>query len=216
MLPCWRRARRPLSLALVGAFSLLPSPVGAAGSVPLTTRMDNPVAIEVAGPSRETGTSLREEEKALFTRMNAARANENARRANLTPPLPPLPPLVLDPALSRAAHLHAQEMMRTGILRHSGRYLRDLRCVEAGFPYEAVYRSERGENVAWHPTRSVEGVHNGFMRSTNGHREAVLNPAYLSAGVSFLQANNGFWVVQIFVGATAQDAPGNVREARSK
>ncbi len=96
----------------------------------------------------------------------------------------PVPPLAMDPALQRAAELHAWDLVYEGYFSH-------LSCNGRQF-FEraaAVGGSAGGEGI------SSGGVP-GWMASTAGHCDGLMNPGYSVAGLGYARGPRGtVWVI---------------------
>ncbi|WP_017325592.1 CAP domain-containing protein [Synechococcus sp. PCC 7336] len=112
-----------------------------------------------------------------------------------------LPPLAADPALSRVAQRHAQDMWQQGYFSHQS--------LDGRGPGERVWDEiDRpiavAENIyAWQSSRAsasrelVSGFQQGWMRSS-GHRANVLSSRYTHFGYGIMVANGRAYAVQLF------------------
>lgn len=105
---------------------------------------------------------------------------------------PPAPPLVADPAAGTAARCHSLDMARSATLRHEGSDGSAFwqRLEDAGYTGQAA-----AENVAvGYP--SAAAVVDGWMGSTEGHCNAVLDRDSNEVGVGYVfreGAGAGHW-----------------------
>jgi uncharacterized protein YkwD len=96
--------------------------------------------------------------------------------------------LAMDPDLVPLAEAWAQELVRSQDLHHNPN-LGDQ--VPDGF-------HTWGENVAY--SSEAEGIDELWWNS-DGHRANILNPAYTSVGIAFVEDSSGVtWAVQVFAG----------------
>jgi uncharacterized protein YkwD len=108
----------------------------------------------------------------------------NAERAKAN-----LAPLVEDPRLSRAAQKHTDNMATKQTLDHGLGTTIGQRVKAENFDWQAVDEiitraRERG------PANAAEAVQR-WMRSTSGHREAILTPRYTHIGVGVQYSSTG-------------------------
>jgi uncharacterized protein YkwD len=92
----------------------------------------------------------------------------------------PAPPLSLDPLLSRAAQVQADEMAKYQFLAHEGRdgSTPSVRATRVGYAWRVV-----GENVAAGP-ESAEEVMRGWEQSPD-HCRNLLDPEFTALGIAF-------------------------------
>lgn len=135
---------------------------------------------EIPAAAEDDLAADEEAARELFDLANLARVEEGAR------------PLSWSPALAEAASAHGREMYREGYFSHvsprSGSVAE--RVAGAGIPFAAV-----GENLALAPTVAV--VHQGLLESPS-HRETMLDPRFVRAGVAVWEGPLGLMTVQVF------------------
>jgi uncharacterized protein YkwD len=114
-----------------------------------------------------------------------------------------LQPLVEDPLLSKAAQLHAQDMLNRNYFKHvtpEGKTPRDRFIAVGGSPRMGV-----GENILWSRGKQLgltygkaEESQRGWMYS-NGHRANILTPEYTRFGYGIAVGVGGkVYAVQTF------------------
>ena len=126
-------------------------------------------------------------DKAAAALIRRTLAEHNRERASQD-----LPPLEIEPRLSAAALIHAQDMADTGTMSHDGS--------DGSHPAERVarqgyrYRST-GENVAMGQS-TVKAVMRAWMNSPP-HRKTILG-RYTQAGIAMVRSDDGtpFWCVE--------------------
>ncbi|MGC9504254.1 CAP domain-containing protein [Baaleninema sp.] len=101
-----------------------------------------------------------------------------------------LQPLSFESRLAQAAETHSQNMALQDFYSHTGADGSDFtdRMEAAGFQFQG----RSAENIAAGQT-TPEAVMEGWMNSTQGHREAILNPEFTQLGVGhyFLENDTG-------------------------
>lgn len=111
----------------------------------------------------------------LYTRINDERRERGSGR------------LAWDDDLAALAREWSEHMVATGEFEHS----------TDEFRRHPRYPGGTGENLALEPDTTAE-AHVGLMRS-DGHRRAILEPAFDAVGVGVVCRNDGvMWVTQIF------------------
>jgi hypothetical protein len=132
----------------------------------------------VAALAAPAGAGDVEDEARLFELTNQSRAQAG------------LAPLAYDPAAVGVARAWAQELARSGNLRHNPNLVRD---VEANVTRDWT---RVGENVGY--AGGVDQVHNAYMNST-GHRNNILGQ-YNRVGVGAARDGNGrLWTTVVFL-----------------
>jgi len=154
----------------------------------------------VAGRSRYDQGEPADEEQDLMEELNRARANptqaaSDAGLGDLNEGIAPgsisaapKHPLVFHPALLKSSRKHSRWMMENDIFWHTGANGSSPfdRMRAAGYPFSGA-----GENIAFSGGifRGAGRVFNGmWMASTTGHRQSMLNPAWIEVGL-------GIWPV---------------------
>jgi hypothetical protein len=125
-------------------------------------------------------------EQTLFQLMNQSRADAQ------------LPPLAWDPALARAAKMHAAKIAGiVGVAEHQYPGEPDLqtRATMAGAKFVSI-----AENVAG-SAPSVDIVHKAWMMSP-GHRRNILNPGYNAVGIAIAEDHGALFSVADFAHAS--------------
>lgn len=155
----------PIALLLAGVLVL---------SGPLAGPWAGQGAAPALGATRDASgvRQLSESERSLAARVDQARVARNIR------------PLDTRAGLSDVAQDWAEQMARTGVLRHNPRLTTQVdnwRWI--------------GENVGFGP--DVRTVQEAFMRSP-GHRANVLDRDYTQIGVGVVRRDSRVWVVQVF------------------
>ncbi len=125
----------------------------------------------------------------LLALVNDARADVGA------------PPLTLSCPLNQAAQMHLEDMVQNNFFSHTGSdgSSSQDRALAAGYGSGYV-----GENIAWN-YYSAQSVFDGWMGSTAGHRENILNNNYDHMGLAY-DPNTRTWV-QSFGGGGTADCP---------
>jgi uncharacterized protein YkwD len=115
--------------------------------------------------------------------VNAARGQAQHCGRSL---MPPVPALQLNPLLSDAAVLHAQDMLRFNYLDHTGHDGSSPaeRVAATGYRYRIV-----GENLAAGPETPQEAVR-GWMASP-GHCQNIMDERFTELGVAFAANRSG-------------------------
>jgi uncharacterized protein YkwD len=100
--------------------------------------------------------------------------------------MPAVPPLQLDPLLSDAALVHAQDMLRFNYFDHTGHDGSSpaVRVAATGYRYRIV-----GENLAAGPETPQEAVR-GWMASP-GHCQNIMDDRFTELGVAFAANRSG-------------------------
>jgi hypothetical protein len=103
-----------------------------------------------------------------------------------------LPPLRRDPALVRAAHMHALQMVEHGAISHQFSGEPDLaaRGSAAGARFSLI-----SENVAQSP--SAIRIHDAWMKS-EGHRHNLLDPNVDAVGIAVIERGRQLFAVEDF------------------
>jgi hypothetical protein len=125
-------------------------------------------------------------ERTLFQLINQSRAESQ------------LPPLAWDPALGRAAKLHAAKIAGiVGVAEHQYPGEPDLqtRATMAGAKFVSI-----AENVAG-SAPSADIVHKAWMMSP-GHRRNILNPGYNAVGIAIAEDHGALFSVADFAHAS--------------
>ncbi len=106
-----------------------------------------------------------------------------------------MPALVLNPALSKIARAHAENMARQKKMEHKldGKEVKD-RVKEAGYKLSMV-----GENVAMGELGAkLSSIMKAWMES-GGHRKNILSADYTEIGVGIARDSAGtFYITQVF------------------
>lgn len=148
---------------------------GGGGTTPDPT--PNPQPTPTPTPEPPT-VSVGEFEQRVLDLVNQERANVG------------LQPLSFEPHLLEAAETHSQNMALQDFYSHTGADGSDFtdRMEAAGFQFQG----RSAENIAAGHT-TPESVVEGWMNSTQGHREAILNPDFTQIGVGhyFLENDTG-------------------------
>ena len=188
---------RSLSLTLAGVLlAVLTFGGWAARAVELPpSRLGSPVSTEPLAPTYSGcgGVYLapfnEEYEQEVVELVNAARAAEN------------LPPLKRVAALGYSSRYHAADMAQDDYFDHNsfdrsgGDLVQTCAWVERVLSYYGPDSQGLGENIAaGYATPSA--VMDGWMSSTAGHRDNILNPGYREIGVGYYQGGRGgtYWV----------------------
>jgi uncharacterized protein YkwD len=146
-----------------------------------------------AAPDAETLQAIRVR---LLTLLNAHRAATG------------LPQLAIDPLAESAAQAQAKDMEIAGIMRHTDALGRS--------PYERFKNdgglaSLYGENVAyfgldvndlqneWQAVGKLDAMMMAEQAPDNGHREAILSPAYRKVGIGLAIGANGLYLAEDFL-----------------
>ena len=92
-----------------------------------------------------------------------------------------LDPLLIDEQLDRAANLHTDEMIQADRMDHQlpGEAEFGDRVTATGYEWGYIK-----ENIAAGYT-TPESVVDGWMSSTKGHREAILDPEFTHIGIGY-------------------------------
>src|SRR5260370_16250319 len=125
-------------------------------------------------------------ERTLFQLINQSRAESQ------------LPPLAWDPALARAAKMHAAKIAGiVGVAEHQYPGEPDLqtRATMAGAKFVSI-----AENVAG-SAPSADIVHKAWMMSP-GHRRNILNPGYNAVGIAIAEDHGALFSVADFAHAS--------------
>jgi hypothetical protein len=125
-------------------------------------------------------------EQTLFQLINQSRAESQ------------LPPLAWDPALARAAKMHAAKIAGiVGVAEHQYPGEPDLqtRATMAGAKFVSI-----AENVAG-SAPSADIVHKAWMMSP-GHRRNILNPGYNAVGIAIAEDHGALFSVADFAHAS--------------
>lgn len=132
------------------------------------------VAVPSQPPARTDAAAI---SSSVLRLANALRAR-GARCGSET--FGPAPPLTLDPLLSRAAQVQADEMAKYQFLAHEGRdgSTPSVRATRAGYAWRVV-----GENVAAGP-ESAEEVTRGWEQSP-AHCRNLMDPEFTALGIAF-------------------------------
>ncbi|MFG2295862.1 CAP domain-containing protein [Streptomyces sp. NPDC048603] len=138
-----------------------------------------PAAAGVAPPS-VTRAVQQSSASEILALVNAERAKANCE------------PLTEEPRLMRAAQAHADDMAANGLTAHTGSDgSTDLiRMERAGYSPAGP----SSENVSGPGHTSSKSHVDGWMASTRGHKEAILNCQYKETGIG----TNGEYAVQLF------------------
>lgn len=98
-----------------------------------------------------------------------------------------LPALQLNPALSKIARAHAENMARQGKMEHDldGKTPFD-RIKAAGYKYAVA-----GENIAVAEKGAKLGKIVTLWMDSKGHRENILSPDFTEIGIGIVRAKNG-------------------------
>lgn len=141
------------------------------------------------------GSAAQTAEQQAMAQQVLALVNIERAKAN-----PPCPALTINESLTKAAQGHSQDMAVTNFFAHanlSGIGPSD-RARAAGFTGLV------GENIAAGYS-TANAVMNGWMTSTLGHRENILNCNYREIGIGYYyQANDQN---NIFIGSNSQGSP---------
>lgn len=151
--------------------TLVPAPVAAQPAAPSPSPSPTPVATTPSYPTPPTATALANlsvVEAAIVAATNAARVANG------------LAPLAVDPSLSRAAQLHADDMARLGVMAHELPGVAQPGLVDraafVGYSYSWL-----GENIAFNYLNS-NTVMDAWLASP-GHRANLLNANFTQIGV---------------------------------
>ena len=138
----------------------------------------NGIWIVVAVPSQPPARSEASASSATALRLANALRARGARCGRDA--FGPAPPLVLDPHLTRAAQVQADEMAAYRFLAHEGRdgSTPAVRVTKTGYAWRLV-----GENVAAGP-ESAEEVMSGWEQSPD-HCRNLLDPQFTAMGLAF-------------------------------
>lgn len=144
------------------------------GSTPTITVNGKPVTPGAATPDPPPSEPVEKPEEPPASSV----ADEIVRLANEARAAEGLPAYTVDPCLMQSAQKVTETMAAEQDLKHS-----DLSGIrECGF-----YGSENIANGYENP----EEVHDGWMGSTEGHREAILSPEHVMIGVGYAEAADG-------------------------
>lgn len=140
----------------------------------------------------------------LATQGTVVRAERGILRcANKTRRRHGLAQLRVEPALGRAARLHARNMLRHGFFDHTDPWGRTSEDRVAKFDSRPWWV---GENIAA-AYGSPSSACRGWFRS-RGHRENLLYPAYTHIGAGFAKGRRGYrrYYVQILATLYSEEA----------
>jgi len=124
-----------------------------------------------------------------------------------------LPPLVLDPIACRAAQVQAEEMERSGLLRHTdlaGQSPRD-RFVSLGgdaplYAENIGYSGLRVDDFSsqWATLFELDADMMQETAPADGHRENILSADYNALGVGVAMGSHGLYMAEDFVGRASR------------
>ncbi|WP_030192378.1 CAP domain-containing protein [Streptomyces sp. NRRL S-87] len=136
-------------------------------------------AAQVTATPAATGAVQASSPGEILDLVNAERAKANCE------------PLKVDAKLQQAAQAHADDMAKNNITGHTGSdgSTSLSRMQAAGYDPQGP----SAENVSWGFSDS-KGHVDGWMKSTKGHRETILNCTYKETGVGV----SGDYAVQLF------------------
>jgi uncharacterized protein YkwD len=121
-------------------------------------------------------------EQEVVVLMNEHRA---AGTACPSGPKSPVGPLTMNTPLQRAAQLHSWDMSYSGYFSHTS-------CNGRSFTARASAQgiNARAENIG-RGQSSPAAIVAGWMSSTTGHCDAVMNGSYVEVGIGYAQAEGG-------------------------
>ena len=109
-------------------------------------------------------------EQRVFELVNAERTSRG------------ITPLIWSDVFARAARIHSQDMAVNNFLAHTSSNGAGSFLILNRIPGNEVYRwmSNSGSS-----SRTPEGAVTGWMNSTAGHREAIIDPSCTHVGIGF-------------------------------
>ena len=162
--------RAPKAAALLSAFLLLSSPVGASAA-------ERPSVVD----AHYTSASLSMQERIAGNLLNSDRAAYG------------LAPLSIDPELCRIARIKSEDMRDNQYFAHTSPTYGNVQQMLRTFGYSF---SAAGENIANHAT--VEKSQAALISSPD-HRRNILSKNFTRVGIGVAQDENGFvYLTQIF------------------
>lgn len=168
----WHRRASGREIAGIVVLGVL---IGAGVGVQAALPQDLPTAEESYRIGWADPTDTDELAHDLYARINDERDTRGSGR------------LAWDEDLAATARDWSEHMIATGQFEHS----------PGEFRHHPRYPGGTGENIALEPGTTAD-AHVGLMRS-DGHRDAILEPAYDAVGVGVVCRNDGvMWVTQVF------------------
>ncbi|MFB7261449.1 CAP domain-containing protein [Streptomyces nojiriensis] len=144
-------------------------------------------ATAIAVPAAATATSASVTSSVRQSTPDEILALVNAERAKVN-----CEPLTVDPRLAAAAQAHADDMAANGLTAHTGSDGSSAlsRMEKAGYSPAGP----SSENVSGPGYDSSKAHVDGWMKSTGGHRETILNCTFKQTGIG----TNGQYAVELF------------------